>query len=44
MNADFGTRFEDDALRLYERQTGCHVVESNEHLLFWRFPVDAFAC
>jgi hypothetical protein len=40
VNVEFGTRHEDDALREYERRTGCRVVESNEELLLWRFPVD----
>ena len=40
INTEFGTRHEDHAVRLYERQTGCEVVESNEHLLLWDFPAD----
>ena len=33
VNTSFGTRHEDDAIKLYERQTGCEVRESNEELL-----------
>lgn len=40
VNTEFGTRHEDSALRLYERQTGRRVLESNEHLLLLHFPAD----
>ena len=37
---DFGTRHENDAIRLYERQTGCQVGEANEHLLLQYWHAD----
>lgn len=40
IQTDFGTRHEDAAIAMYERQTGCAVHSSNEHLLMWRFPED----
>ena len=40
VNTDFGTRHEESAIRQYERLTGNAIVESNEHLLLWRFPRD----
>ena len=40
LNTDFGTRHEEEAIGLYERTTGCTVLESNESMLVWPFGAD----
>ena len=37
-NTSFGEAHEAEAVRLYERQTGCEVRESNDGLYLWPFP------
>ncbi len=38
VNTEHGTRSEDAALRMYEKQTGRAVRASNQHLLIWQWP------
>ena len=38
VNTDHGTRSEESAIALYERQTGRSVRDTNAHLLLWKWP------
>jgi len=40
VNTNFGTSHEDNALKLYETQTGCPVRLCNERTYVWPFPRD----